>query len=726
MMRSRRSMLLTMLIAALVALSAIAPALARQAPPEAGHGINPADMDLAVDPAADFYRFANGGWLDRTPIPADEGQYGVFNEVYDRTTAQLLDLMGRLAEGGQVQGGTDEWKAVELFRQGTDLATRNAQGVAPIRPTIAEIDAIRDLTGVHQFLEGSSFRGINGLMGVGVGPGLDDSTVNIAFLGGPYLGLPNRDYYLEEASGNAEVRAAYVETSADLLGFLGYDEARAAAAARAVYDLERRLAEPTLTREEQQNVSLLNNPTAIADLTTRYPLMDWPGYLETLGLEGVDPLLVTETRYLDALSAIVEGTPVDVLKDYLKLELIWTVSDYLTEEIEATAFAFRGGVLGGVQEQRPIAERALETVNFGLGEAVGKLYVEAYFPPEAKAQIEALVAELIRAYRLRLEANPWMTAETKATALAKLAKLRVKVGYPDRFRSYGAVSVEESYAATSLSAFNAETRRQLRRAGQPVDKEEWFLPPQTVNAFYNPQNNEIVFPAGILQAPFFDYRADPASNYGAIGFIIGHEITHGFDVGGSQFDGDGNLVNWWSEADVASFGELNGRVVAQYDAIEDLPGVNVDGQITVGENVADLGGLQVAHDALLNALGATGVAPLPQAEATPVASPVASPVAAAIATPLASPAATPAASPAALAAFEGLTQEQRFFVAAATVWHEVTREEALRTQVQTDPHSPAKVRATTPLRNMDEFHAAFGIGPGDAMYLPPEERVVVW
>jgi predicted metalloendopeptidase len=718
-----------MLIAVLVALSSFAPVLARQAPPEAGHGINPADMDLSVDPASDFYRFANGGWLDRTPIPADEGRYGVFNEVYDRTTAQLLDLMGRLAEGGQVQGGTDEWKAVEMFRQGTDLATRNAQGVEPIRPTVDEIDAIRDLTGVHQFLEGSTFRGINGLVPIQVFPGLEDSTVNVTYLGGPYLGLPNRDYYLEEAPGNAEVRAAYVDTAAKLLGFLGYDDARARPAAQAVYDLERRLAEPTLTREEQQDFSLFNNPTAVADLATRYPLMDWPGYLETLGLKGIDPLIVTETRYLDALPAIVESTPVDVLKDYLKLELLWGASGTLSEEIEATAFAFQGGVLGGVQEQRPIAERSLETVNFALGEAVGKLYVEAYFPPEAKAQIETLVAELIRAYRLRLEANPWMTPETKATALAKLDKFRVKVGYPDRFRSYGAVAIEDSYAGTVLNALNAETRRLLQQAGKPVDKEEWGLPPQTVNAFYNPQNNEIVFPAGILQAPFFDYRADPASNYGAIGFVIGHEITHGFDIGGSQFDADGNLVNWWSEADTAAFQALNGRVVAQYDAIEVLPGVTVDGQITVGENVADLGGLQVAHDALMNALGATGVPPLPQTEATPIASPISSPVVEAIASPPASPAvppiASPVASPAAIA-FESLTQEQRFFVAAATVWHEVTRDEALRTQVQTDSHSPAQVRGTRPLQNMDEFHAAFGIEPGDAIYLPPEERVVVW
>ncbi|CAA9557065.1 MAG: hypothetical protein AVDCRST_MAG19-1320 [uncultured Thermomicrobiales bacterium] len=719
-MRHRRPTALTILVAALVALASFAPTLARQAAPEI-HGIDPANMDLTVDPAADFYRFANGGWLDRTQIPADEGQYGVFNEVNDRTTAQLLDLLGRLSTEGGVQGGTDEWKAVEMFRQGTDLTTRNAQGVDPIRPTVAEIDAIRDLSGVHQFLEGATFRGVNGLLPVQVFAGLDDSTVNATYLGGPYLGLPERDYYLEEAPGNAEVRAAYIETSAKLLGYLGYDPARAGQAAQGVYDLERRLAEPTLSREEGQDISLYNNPTPLADLAARYPLMDWPGYLETLGLEGVDPLVVTETRYLDALPGIIEATPIEVLKDYLKLELIWGASRTLSEEIEATAFSFRGTVLGGVQEQRPIEERSLEGVNYLLGEAVGKLYVDAYFPPEAKAQIESLVAELIRAYRLRLEANPWMTPATKATALAKLDKMRVKVGYPDRFRSYGAIAVEGSYAATVQNALNAETRRFLGRAGKPVDKEEWALPPQTVNAFYNPQNNEIVFPAGILQAPFFDYRADAASNYGAIGYVIGHEITHGFDIGGSQFDGDGNLVNWWSEADATAFQALNERVVAQYNGIEVLPGVTVDGQITVGENVADLGGLQVAHDALMNAIGATGIAPLPQTAATPLASPVVD----AVATPIASPAASPVASPEA-AAFASLTAEQRFFVAAATVWHEVTREEALRTQVQVDVHSPAKVRGTTPLRNMDEFHAAFGIEAGDPMYLPPEERVVVW
>ncbi len=429
--------------------------------------------------------------------------------------------------------------------------------------------------------------------------------------------------------------------------------------------------------------------------------MDWRGFTETLGIPGVPQLIVTEARYLNALPGIVESTPIDVLKDYLKLELLWSFAGNLSEDVERAAFDFQGRVLGGVEELRPLEERALEQVNGTLGEAVGKLYVAETFPPEAKARITELVNALIIAFRDRLEVNSWMTSETKVRALDKLASINVKVGYPDRWKSYGAVTIENSYAASTLSAYNAEYRRNLRQVGQPVDRDEWFMTPQTVNAYYNPYGNEIVFPAAILQPPFFDYRADPASNFGGIGFVIGHEITHGFDLQGSQFDAQGNLSNWWTEEDNERFQGLNERAVQQFGGLEVLPGLFVDGQITVTENVADLGGVQVAFQALGDYLAERGH-------------------------PLPPPPDLSGGSPPERVAGERLTQEQRFFVSAATVWREKVRDEALQTQVQSDVHAPAAVRATQPIRNMDAFHEAFGIEPGDPMFLPPEARIVIW
>jgi predicted metalloendopeptidase len=708
-----------------VAQEGTAPTLSQPASALARHGIDPADMDAAADPRQDFYRFANGGWLDRTEIPADEGQYGVFNELNDETIAFLLDLLDRLAAGGTLQGGTDEWKAVRLFEQGNDLATRNAEGIDPVRPVLAEIDAIADLTDYHRFLEGATFRGIDGLFPIFVVPELMDATTMGAFVSGPHLGLPNRDYYLEDDAGNKKIRAAYRATAAKLLTMTGYEPARAEAAAQAVYDLERRLAELTLSREEQQNAANFNNPTRVDQLAAIYPLMDWPRYLAAHGLSDVAEVNVDELRYLQALAGVVESTPIDALKDYLKLQVLWTFRLSLSAEVEETWFDLRGRLLAGIEELPPLEERSLYQVNALLGEAVGKLYVAEAFPPEAKAQITELAEAVKIAFGERLDANTWMTPETKAKAREKLDKLSLKVGYPDRWKSYGAVTIEGSYAASVLSATNAEKRRTLDQVGKPVDPGEWTLrgfgpvPPQTINAFYSPQDNEIVFPAAILQPPFFDYRADPASNFGAIGFLIGHEITHGFDLVGSQFDADGNLNNWWTPEDYERFRALNDRVVQQYNAIEVLPGLSIAGQITVTENVADMGGVQVAYDALRHYLATRGQ-PLPQAEASPVASSLAD----VVATPPGSAPASPVASPA--AAVAELTQEQRFFVAAATIWREKIRDELLETLLKTDTHAPAEIRATQPIRNMDAFHEAFGTRPGDAMYLPPEERVVVW
>ncbi|MDQ3695137.1 MAG: M13 family metallopeptidase [Chloroflexota bacterium] len=721
----RRWSLLGLLAACSLLLSTVAPAVADHG---SLHGLNPADMDLSADPREDFYRFANGGWLDRTEIPADMGSYGVFAELNDQMQIDLLSLLRGLEESDTLEEGSDQWKAVQLFAQGMDMEQRNEERLSPIQPFIDDVEAITNLEELHAYQQDAIFESVGGVLSIYVSPDLNDASIYAPYLSGPFLALPNRDYYLGDDPSFEEIRPLYIETNAELLGYLGYSPDDAAAAAQASYDFEVALAEPTLTREEQQNFSLSNNPMSLADLADQYPMMNWEQFVDTLGMEDVETLIVTETRYLDALAGILEATPIDVIKDYLKLEVLWTFGARLDNEIYTTIFDFSGRVLSGVEESRPLEERVLALLNQVYPDAVGQLYVAEHFPPEAKEQIETLVDELVIAFGDRLELIDWMSEETKATAREKLANLGIQVGYPDVWQTYEEAELEDSYVLSALSAQNTEVRESYAEAGGPVDKTEWTVAAQTVNAFYSPQRNAIVFPAGILQAPFFDYQADPASNYGAIGFVIGHEITHGFDLQGSQLDPDGNLNEWWTEGDRERFLALNDLVVAQYDAIEVLPDVFINGQLTVTENVADLGGIQVAYDALSNYLDGQGesidavlIGPAePVAGATPI--PAATPDPGAVLDTLATPLAE--ASP--VATVREFTQQQRFFIAAATVWRNKTREQSLMTQILSGVHSPGPVRGTQPSRNHNAFFEAFEIEDGDDMFLPPDDRVVIW
>jgi putative endopeptidase len=666
-----------------------------------GYGIDVANMDLGVSPREDFHRFANGGWLERTEIPDDKASYGTFTELYDLTTDQLLAILSEASAGErEVTADSDEAKAVRMWEQGIDAATRDALGLSPIQPFLAEIDAITDLPAYHAFLEGAMFRGLSGSLPIGVSPDMRDSGINAVYLGGPWLGLPNRDYYLEE--GNEDVRQAYIDTTAKLLERLGRDADSALAAAQAIYDLEKSLAETTLTREEEQDPELSYNPATVEEIEQRYPQMDWRAYLDELGIAETDRMIVTETAYLDRLGQILAETPIETLRDYLRVQLLWNFYNNLDLELEKTAFTFFQA-LGGQSAMPPLDERVLGQVNGLMGDALGKLYVDEHFPPEAKAEMIDLVDGIVTAFGDRLERNEWMTPETRERALEKLSTLRVKVGYPDpdKWETYEDVEIGDSYFASVLSAANALTRESLAEAGFPVDREEWSMNAQTANAYYSPLNNEIVFPAAILQPPFFDYRADPASNYGAIGFIIGHEITHGFDLSGSKFDQNGNLADWWTAADRERFEELNQALVAQYDEIEVLPDLFVNGQLTVTENVADLGGVETAYDALQNQLAQEA-----DGEGSDVTD----------------AATTPAVTNDPLE----FTPQQRFFVAAATVWRGKIRDEALVTRVRSGVHAPPEVRATQPLRNTDEFYDAFDIVEGDPMYLAPAERIRIW
>lgn len=704
----RWSRLAIVLSVLLVLSPLLTPAMARQ---QAGASLDPANMDLSVDPSEDFYRFANGGWLDRTEIPSDQARYGAFDELRNLTREQLLTVLTDAEASGALQEGSDEWKAAELYRQGNDIETRNAQGIEPIQPLLDEIDAIDSLEELHVYQETSYQNWLTGLFGTFVMADFQDSTMNVPYIYGAILGLPSPDYYLEDTESNEAIREAYHEMLAELLMYGGYSETQARESADAIYEFERLVAEQLLTPEEQQDPSRIYNPMTVEELEATYPLMDWEAYTAALGFTDIDTFIVIEKRYLEALEGIVDATSLETIKDFIKIEVYASFADFLGEDIGQTWFDFHGTVLSGVTEQRPLEERTLDQTNGMLPDAIGRLYVDAYFPPEAKDEITALVEAEIAAFRIRIENNPWMTEETKVLALEKLDAVSMKVGYPDEWRGYEAVEIGDSYVESFLSAAVAETERNLDKAGEPVDRTEWNAPPQTVNAYYDATLNEIVFPAGILQPPFFEAGGDPAANFGGIGTVIGHELTHGFDISGSQFDEEGNLVNWWSEEDYATFEALNQRVVEHYSAIEVLPGVNVDGQLTVGENVADLGGTQIAYDALLIYLEQEGMAGT-------IASPVASPVGMGTATPL--------ASPVVALDFDSLTSQQRFFIAAATIWRTEIRDEEAQRRIMTDPHSPGSVRAVVPLQHLDAFHEAFDIQPGDAMYLAPEDRIVIW
>ena len=687
-------------------------------------GIDPADMDFSVDPREDFYRYANGGWLDRTEIPASRGGYGTLDELEDRTTRQLLGLLANLEQSDVLESGSDEEKAVGLYRQGMDLDARNATGVEPIRPIIDRIQAIDDLESFHRYHQKAIWDDIWGVFFFGVAPDIVDSSVNTAFLAGPYFGLPNRDYYLEDTPDNEAVRRVYRDVLARWLVFAGYDASEVRALADNVYELERQLAGATLTREEQQDIGMIYNPITLEELQELYPAMDWSAFARGLGLDGLDVYNLDDPGYLDALGGILETTDIETLKAWLCCELMYTLGSYMSEDIENTIFAFHQA-LSGVEEAMPLEERVLDELNTSLPDALGQLYVAAYFPPESKERITLMVDELIEAFDGRLQRAEWMTSDTRDVAREKLAHMRVKVGYPDEWKTYEKYELGDTFVESVLRTDRLTVEEMYADAGQPVDRDEWFAPAQMVNAFYDPFNNDITFPAAILQPPMFDPEADPAPNFGGIGYVIGHEITHGFDDMGSQFDAEGNFSDWWTEEDYAAFLDRTQRVIDQYSSIEVLPGYFIEGTFTVGEDVADLGGVQVAWDALdihLQRFGASlddvFEGPLAEVEATPEASPIA-----ALATPVAPDV---MATPEAAEATQQLGQSERFFVAVARAWRTKIRESALVTQLQTDPHSPAEVRATMPSRNTDAFHDVFGTDEGDAMYVPPEERVVVW
>ena len=655
------------------------------------HGINLAYMDTTVSPKEDFFRYVNGTWLDENEIPEDQTAWGSFNELRKNTDEDVLAILKNAMNDENLDKGSDQAKAVYYFESIMDTAARDKEGIDPLIPYLERIEKINSVKDLEDYLIEMTPKGNGDFFGLYVGADLKDSNMNTAYLGTSRLGLPDRDYYLRDDADSKEKREKYVAHITRMLQYLGDTEEEAAQQAETILAFETTLAEPRMDKVERRDARKRYNPTSVEDLQKMVPQINWERYFEGIGAKGIDTIIVSEVNYTKSLNDLFAKGDVDTWKTYLRWSTFNSAAGLLTTEIERADWEFYSKTMSGAQEQRPLDERALSRVNRVLGEALGQLYVQEKFPPEAKEKAQEMISYLVKAYEKRIKALPWMGEETKEKALEKLHKINIKVGYPDKWKDYSDLEVKPvseggTYFDNSQAAAVWNYNEMISELGEPVDKSEWYMAPQVVNAYYNPPFNEIVFPAAILQPPFYDYKADAAVNFGGIGAVIGHEISHGFDDSGARFDAEGNLNNWWTDEDLKSFEALGGGLADQYSAIEVIDGEHINGKLSLGENIGDLGGTNAAFDGLqmyLNDHGNPGE-------------------------------------------IDGFTQNQRFFLSWATIWRIKFRDEALMRQLKVGPHSPGMYRAYVPIRNLDAFHEAFDTAPGDEMYLAPEDRVKIW
>ena len=654
------------------------------------HGINLDLMDKSVKPGNDFFRYVNGTWFDKTDIPNDRTRWGSFDELRQNTDKDALAIL-KDAASKKLDPKSDQAKAVTIFKTYMDTISRNKLGIKPIQPILAKINALKNITDLNHLIIEMQPQGGLGFYGIGVGADAKNSNKNVVNIGLGSLGLPDRDYYVADDADSKEKREKYVLHVARMFQFIGETPEQAKTNAQKVLTLETAMAKPRLDRVERRDRRKTYNPMTVADLQKLTPSVNWEKYISGVGITKLDSLVVSQPKYMTALETIFTENNVDQWKAYLRWTLINKSSDLLTTEIEKANWDFYSQTLQGAKKQRPREERALQVVNGTLGEALGKLYVEQKFPAEAKEKASKMIKNVFLAFENRINNLSWMTPETRKGAIDKLRKSTVKIGYPDKWKDYSKLEIKSkeqggSYYENMKNVAKWNFQENIADLGKPVDKTRWGMSPQTVNAYYNPSYNEIVFPAAILQPPFYDYKADEAVNYGGIGAVIGHEISHGFDDSGSRYNSDGNLVNWWTEDDLKQFTGLGEALAAQYSALQPLPGTFVDGKFTLGENIGDLGGVNAALDGLKLHLAQTGNPGL----------------------------------------IDGYTPEQRFFISWATIWRSKMRDEAIKNQVKTDPHSPGMYRAYVPLLNVDAFYEAFDIKEGDALYIKPDKRVKIW
>jgi predicted metalloendopeptidase len=647
-------------------------------------GLDPAAFDAAVRPQDDPFRHVNGTWLAKTEIPADRSSWGVFDILVDKSQSDLRAIVEELSRATNRTAGSDAQKIGDFYESFMNEARADELGLAPLEAELAAIDRLQtgaDLA--RYFARMFKLNLINPIIGYVEGDAQQpDRDILYLYQGG--LGMPDRDYYLGQDPKLEEYRGKYLAFVTRLLTLSRTPSAEAAA--KANVDLELRLARAHWTNVESRDAVKTYNKHALADLPKEFPGFDWAAWASELGIAQAPAVIVSQPSYFKAFAELAQKVPVEQWKPYLRASLVNGFAPYLSKEFVATEFGFYGQTLRGVQELEPRWKRAVNTINANLGEMLGKLYVARHFRPEAKARMDELVENLRRAFREGIDGLEWMGPETKKQAQEKLARFRPKVGYPSKWRDYSRVEIlRDDLVGNVTRAMMAENEYQLSRVGNPVDRERWLMTPQTVNAYYNPVANEIVFPAAILQAPFFDLEADDAVNYGAIGAVIGHEMGHGFDDQGRRYDASGVLRDWWASSDAEQYAKRAQMLVEQYNRFEPLPGLKVNGELTLGENIGDLTGVVIAHRAYRLSLNGTE---------PPV--------------------------------IEGLTGDQRFFFGWVQAWRGKQRDDALRQQVLTNPHAPDESRANGPLRNVPEFYSTFAVEETDRMFLPPDKRVKIW
>ena len=671
------------LIAAFLVVAITATASADDSATGVISGIDITAIDKTVRPQDDFFNYVNGAWLERTEIPADKSRLSMFSVLNDRAQEQLKEIILD-ASKAHPKPGSNQQKLGDMYNSFMDEATIEKLGFAPLEKDLAGIEAVQDLSGVARKFGELRVIGVGGPLGFYIYPDAKDPGVYGFWLFQSGLTLPDRDYYLKEDQKYRDFRAAMETYATEILKLSGYENP--AQAAKNVLAVETAIAQKQISRVEARDAEKNYNKRSVEQVKALVKGFDWEAYAKAAGVSNVDQLIVRNYPYFEALGELFAETDVQAWKDYMAFHLVDSHATLLSKDFVDLNFGFHSKTLNGVPQNEPRWKRGVNVTSSALGEVLGQEYVARHFTPEAKAKMEVLVQNLIKAYAASIAELEWMSDETKKQAYKKLASFKPKVGYPDKWRDYSALEISATdLIGNSKRSEQFELDYDIKRIGNPVDPVDWGMTPQTVNAYYSPTRNEIVFPAAILQPPFFNLEADDAVNYGGIGGVIGHEIGHGFDDQGSKYDGSGNLRSWWTEEDRIAFDALGDRFVEQYETFSPIEGMNVNGRLTLGENIGDLAGVAIGYRAYLMSL---------DGKEAPV--------------------------------IDGLTGPQRFFMGWAQVWRGKIREDALRARLLSDPHSPAQYRVLGPLRNVDAFYEAFDVEEGDGMFLPVEERVKIW
>ncbi len=674
------------MVAALAVAALAADAQAPAAAQGAVHGVNKADMDMSVRPGDDFYQYAGGGWLKANPMKPEYSSYGVFNDLAETNRKQIRELFENLSKEKHAFGSVGQ-KVADLYNMAMDSVRLNKEGAAPLQKDLDKVKAFSKKADFTAFIADQHLYMGNPFFGIGVDTDLKNSDLNVMWLSAGTSGLPDRDYYLNTDADSKKKQEAYRAYLSKIFQLSGYKKKEAEKAAKVIYNIEYQFAEAEMSRAEARDYNKLYNIYTIDMLQKDYPAIQWAKYFELMGVKDVKQVILTEPKVMAVAQKLMSTLSEQDIKYYVAGLIIKSSTSVLSDDFVNANFDFYGRMLNGQKEQKARWKRALGFPNSLLGEAVGELYVSKYFAGESKAKMLKLIDNLRKALATRIANLTWMNDTTKINALVKLNSFTVKVGYPDKWRDYSKLTIDpaKSLYDNVAAATYVETLRNLEKFGKPVDKSEWGMTPQTVNAYYNPTTNEICFPAAILQAPFFDVNADDATNYGAIGVVIGHEMTHGFDDQGRNFNADGNMVDWWTAGDSQRFTAAAEKLAAQFDQITVVGDLKANGHLTLGENIADQGGLRISYDAFKTTQQFQ--------EGKEI---------------------------------DGFTPAQRFYLSYGRIWAEHMTEEAIYQQTKSDPHSIGRNRVNATLRNIDTWYDAFGVKEGDKMWIAPAERAIVW